>query len=114
MAIAGALIGGAIGAFGRKPNIPGLTPVDVDQQQKLAIQGNQASLPGLENLASGVNNFNMDQALAMTTKALNFVPGGAAAAQGIIGSQLKGEIPADVQANLLRSGAARGFGSGTA
>lgn len=104
-----------MGAFGRKPNIPVLPPIDAAAVQRDTIAGNTAVLPGAQALASSINTFNYDQQLAQTRKALEFaLPGGFGKMQDITRSQLAGEIPDDVQQQLLRSGASKAFGSGTA
>jgi hypothetical protein len=75
-------------------------------------------LPSLKALGSQVNDFNQEQQLKSIQKALEFaLPGGLGKAQGIVNSQLAGEIPADVQAQIQRSSAARaisgGYGGGS-
>lgn len=115
MAISGALIGKAIGAFGSKPKIPDLPQIDPSQVQQQSISGNLAASPGAQQLASGVNAFNATEAQKLFKQALEFLtPGGFSKLSGIIGSQLGGEVPQDVQQQLLRSGAARALASGTA
>jgi hypothetical protein len=114
VAVAGALIGGALGSYGRKPEIPTLPAIDPTQVQQATIAGNRDALPGAQSLASSVNAFNLDQAIAATRKALEFAaPGALGQAQGIVSSQLRGELPADVQASVLRSGAGRALAGGT-
>jgi hypothetical protein len=118
VAVAGALISNAIGAFGRKPTIPKLPEISPDNIQQQAIAGNLNSLPSLQALGSQVNDFNQEQQLKSIQKALEFaLPGGLGKAQGIVNSQLAGEIPADVQAQIQRSSAARaisgGYGGGS-
>lgn len=109
MAVAGALIGGAIGAFGTKPKIPKLPEIDPSKVQTQTVEGNIAAMPKLQELGARVNQFNQQQ----LAKALEFsLPGGLAAAQGIISSQLRGEIPADVAVQVANKAAAQGFQSG--
>lgn len=109
MAVAGALIGGAIGAFGKKPQIPGLPPINPDDIQNQTIAGNAGSLSGAQALASRVDQFNFDQ----LAKALEFwSPGSLEKLQGSIGAQLSGILdPADTQ-SLIRSSTAAGYGKG--
>lgn len=100
--------------FGRKPDVPILPSVDIDKVQRDTVAGNAAILPGAQAVASSINTFNYDQALTQTRKALDFaLPGGFGKVQNITNSQLAGEIPEDVQQQLLRAGASRGFASGT-
>lgn len=109
MAVAGALIGGAIGAFGKKPQIPKLPAINPDTIQSQTVAGNQAALPGANALASGVNSFNLDE----LAKALNFwSPGSFDKISGTIANQLSGTLdPQDTQA-LIRSSTAAGYGKG--
>ncbi len=118
MAVAGALIGGAIGAFGRKPKIPQLQPVNPTAIQSQTIAENATALPAAEQLGSQVNNYNVKEQLGMLSKALEFVaPGQLQKAQGIVSSQLNGEVPPDVAAAVQRRAAAQsllgGYGGGS-
>lgn len=111
MAISGALIGKAIGAFGRKPNIPEMPRLDPTAVQGQAIQGNQQNLGAATQLGSAVNRFNRDQ----FTRMLEFAaPGALGKAQEITASQMRGEIPDDVGASVMRSAAGRAFSGGFA
>lgn len=101
-------------AFGKKPIVPTWDVIDPNKVQQDTIHSNQLAQPGAQQLAASTNSFNINQALEMTRKSLDFVPGGAGKVQDFIGSELRGEVPGDVSAQLQRSGAARGFGSGTA
>lgn len=114
MAIAGALIGNAIGGFGRKPVIPALPNLNPSQIQQEAISGNADTLPSLKALGSSVNEYNQSEQLKAIQKALDFAagPGALTKAQGIVNSQLSGEVPADVQALIQRQSAARGMAGG--
>lgn len=113
MAIAGALIGGAIGAYGRKPEIPVLPGIDPTQIQQAAISANIDALPGAQRLASQVNQFNTDQALANTRRALEFfAPGALGQVQNIVSNQLAGNLSPELQSSVMRSSAGRAFGTG--
>lgn len=119
MAVAGALIGGALGSFGRKPEIPKLPGIDPNQVQSATIAANKDALPNLEALGSAVNAYNQKEQLGMLSKALEFfAPGQLQKAQGIVDSQLGGEIPRDVALQVQRNSAAQallgGFGGGSA
>jgi hypothetical protein len=95
--------------FGEKPKVPTFTPIDPTAEQANAVAGNQQNLPGAENLASGVNQFNIDQ----LAKALQFsLPGGLQQSQANILSQLKGEIGPEASAAISSSSVAKGFGMG--
>lgn len=111
--IAGALVGGALGAFGKKVDVPNLPGIDPNAIQTNTIAGNAQSLPGLEALGASVNQFNVKQQLAAVTQALNvFAPGQLEKAQGITTSELNGEVPADVQRQLQRQAVAGAYGRG--
>lgn len=114
MAIAGALIGGAIGAFGKKPTVPELKPISPDATQKATVAGNAASFADIAALATRVNTFNQDQLNALIDRAL---PGARQQIQETLASQLRGEIPKDVQSAIFRgvaerSAAGNAFGGG--
>lgn len=115
MAVAGALIGGAIGGFGKKPKIPELPQIDPSQIQQQTVGGNIAALPQAQQLGASVNAFNAAQAQQIFKQALNFLmPGGFDQVSSVLGSQARGELPTDVQQQLLRSGAARSLAGGYA
>lgn len=108
MAIAGALIGGAIGAFGKKPVVPTLKPIDPNATQAATVAGNQANFADIAKLATGVNTFNQDQLNALIDRVL---PGARQQIQETLSSQLRGEIPKDVQNAIFRGNAERMAGS---
>lgn len=111
--IAGALVGGALNSFGSKVKIPDLPSIDPNAVQQQTISGNQNALPGAEQLASDVNSFNIKQQLAALTQTLNVLaPGQLQKVQGIVNSQLNGEVPTDVQAQLQRQSVAGAYGRG--
>jgi hypothetical protein len=115
MSIEGALIGGALGAYGKKPKVPDLKPIDVNAVQKATTLGNIANFGDISKLATGVNTFNQDQLDMLIDRVL-----GAGARQQIqsnLASQLRGEIPQDVRNAIYRGNAERGaagnaFGGG--
>jgi len=119
VAVAGALIGNAIGAFGEKPNIPALPPIDPTKVQADAIAGNLGGLQKTQELGAGVNTFNVQQRLGMLQQAMSAagMGGGLAQAGSNIMSQLRGEINPDVAAQIQRNSAgqalAGGFGGGS-
>lgn len=111
--IAGALVGGALGAYGSKVKVPDLPAIDPQQVQATTIANNTAALPGLEQLGSAVNSFNTKEQLSRLTQALNVLaPGELQQAQGIASSQLRGEVPSDVQAQIQRQSVAGAYGRG--
>lgn len=116
MPVIGTLLGKAIfgnDAFGRKPQVPDLPPIDPAKVQAQTIADNQAALPGAQQTAGEVNKFNVQQQLATLTQALNFLsPGSADTLRGTVASQLRGEVPEDVQRQLLRQSVSGAFGRG--
>lgn len=105
----GALIGWGLGAYGEKPTVPQLAKIDPNQVQQQTVAGNLASFKDIAGLAAGVNTFNQDQLEALIDRAL---PGARQQIQSNIGSQLRGEIPADVAANVRNLTAARAQAGG--
>lgn len=102
MAVAGALIGGAIGAFGEKPIIPDFKRVDTTREQKLAVEGNLANLPEIQQIGAGVNAFNADQINKMLETILPGTGAMKTKAVSVISDLLAGKLPQDV-ADLVAS-----------
>lgn len=103
----GAAIGLALGAYGKKPKVPELTPVSPDATQKATVAGNAANFGDIAKLAANVNTFNQDQLNALIDRVL---PGARQQIQSNISSQLRGEIPQDVQNAIYRGVAERSAG----
>lgn len=113
MAIAGALIGDAIGAFGSKPKIPSLPQIDPTKVQQQSVEGNLANFGNAAALGAQVNEWNSAQSIASLKRALDFVaPGMLNQAQNITSAQLRGELPADIESSVMRSNAGRAFAGG--
>lgn len=111
MAIAGALIGGALGAFGEKPKIPDLETIKPSEIQAKTIKGNLGQLPELEKLGAEVNRINTQNLINSLNMA---VPGGVSSAQKLIASQLRGEIPEDISQSVQQSAAETALNLGVA
>ena len=112
MAIIGTLIGKAAfgdSAFGTKPIVPELRAINIDQVQQQAAAGNQAALPQLSELASSVNASNAKQTRAVLDMQL---PGQTQQAVDFVGSQLRGEVPMDVQQLIQNRSASSAFSLG--
>ena len=95
--------------FGSRPSVPDFVPVDYGVQQQKAVSENQAALPGIENLASSVNDFNeaaLAKSLGISTSAFRSLKAGTTSS---IGDLLKGNIPADVLDAIQRQGSERGL-----
>ena len=111
-ATVGVLVQKLLGGFGKKPEIPIYKQVDPTAEQGAAISGNLANLGGAQRLASKTNQFNLQQLQSMLG---TMMPGYAGMQKQIgtnIQSQLRGELPPDVQARLQDSAAARSIGGG--
>lgn len=109
MAVAGALIGGAIGAFGKKPKVPALADISPDLIQQQTTKGNIANFADIAALATSVNTFNQDQLDALIERALG--PGVRQQFQKNIASQARGEVPEDVSRAITRYQAGRNVGA---
>lgn len=105
--IAGALVGRALGAYGDKPVIPDLPQIDPTQVGAETIAGNLANLPQAQALAAAVNKGNAAQLRALLNRG-----GQLDLAESIVGSQLRGELPADVQRSLQDQVASQALGLG--
>lgn len=108
MAVAGALIGGAIGAFGEKPKIPQLQDINPDLVQAQTTKGNLANFGDIAKLVTQVNTLNQDQLNALIDRAL---PGARDQIAKNISSQLRGEVPEDVSRAITRYNAGRNVGA---
>jgi hypothetical protein len=109
MSVLGALVGDAIGAFGKKPKVPELPTIDPTATQQKTVAGNLSNLPDIMQLGAGVNLFNQQQLMKLQEMAL---PGGLAQGQANILAMLKGELPADVARAVTRSAAGRAIAGG--
>lgn len=109
MAIAGALIGNAIGAFGKKPKKQYYETVDPTKVQADTVAGNAANFGDIAALAARVNTFNQDQLDALIERRL-----GAGSVESIkkhLASGLRGEVAPDVVRALTNYRASRGYGA---
>ncbi len=112
----GGLIGAAGAYFGGKKaaGTAPLSPIDLQLEQKKAIEGNLVNEGSIEALLSRSNSFNQDQSLSLMEKAM---PGYTKLAGKLTGlaSDLATnpyDLPPDVQANLQRQAAERGISVG--
>ena len=93
----------------KKVQIPSWIDVAPGVEQQAAIKENLAALPTATTLTSKVNAFQRAEFL----KGMEEVaPGAMKAAGASVTDLLEGNLPADVQAGILRSGAARSLGLG--
>lgn len=93
--------------------MPDFTPVNVQESQNKAITGNLAALPKLEELASRINSFTSDELLKQLNKLYPGYSEMLKKQQDVIGSGLRGELPADVVRNVKQYAAEAGTGRGT-
>lgn len=97
---------------GKSPDMPVLKPIDLGEEQQKATKGNTAALPGLESLASRVNEFTSGERL----KALrNVIPGldtSIADLMAGLGRGLKGQVPIEDRDRQFNASVAKAVGSG--
>lgn len=98
--------------WGSKVQVPEYHSLDYGTEQGLAIGNNSKNLAADENLVSQSNLFSNNQTTKMLNTAVPGFSGLSKTASTQMGSMLKGEIPADVQAQIQNSDAARSLGGG--
>lgn len=93
-------------AFGRKPNVPDFPSLTGIMQNM--VGANQAIMPDLTKMAGTINTYNMGayqtKYEALRSQVADWFPNWQSA--------LKGEVPADVSAQVQNSAAARAVGGG--
>lgn len=92
-----------------------VAPVDLQEEQTKAIEGNIANQAKIESLVSSTNAFNQSQATSMMESA---IPGFSALQSKLMATTNDlltnpYDLPKDVQANLERLAAERGVSAGT-
>lgn len=100
------------GLLQEKPKVPEFTPVDTKQEQANAINANLQNLSSAQELASKTNAFNYDQMTGMLKKFIPNYDQLLSQTGSNIESMLKGEIPKDVQDQIMRNVAQRGIAGG--
>ena len=100
------------GLFGSTPQVPPWQNVSLTGSQTEAIGANQASLGGIENLATGVNTFNQQQLTQLMNSIMPGWSGSASTASKNISDELSGKIPSDVAGNIQSSAAAQALTGG--
>lgn len=100
--------------FDEAPDVPAAPQVNAQEQQKKSIQGNLDNFDLAALLADKTNEFNYDQLDEMLRKAIPGYENIKNLQSEALQSQLKGEIPQDVQDAIQRNAATRstygGFG----
>jgi len=100
--------------FGKKPVVPQLKPIDLGKEQGVAVQNNLNVLPEAEKLTEQSNLFSaeqVDKMLRRFTPDLDSITG---QISSNLDSWLKGEVPEDVQRELMTSSAGRALEGGYA
>jgi hypothetical protein len=105
--IAGALIGRALGSFGDKFEMPPWEQIDPAQIQSQTVTGNLGVLAQAQSLAAAVNKGNAAQLRAILNRG-----GQLDLAESITASQMRGELPQDIQRLLANQVAAQSLGLG--
>jgi hypothetical protein len=105
--------GGWMGlTFGQTPAVPKWNPITATGAQADAVSGNQAAMPGLENLASGVDTFNEQQLMQLFNSVMPGFTAATTTAGANIESELSGKIPTDVSEAVQSSDAAKALTGG--
>lgn len=94
------LVGGLMGAYGSKVNVPALTPISPDQVQQQAIAGNLSVLPQAQKLAGQVNQFSLDQIKSLMNQLAPGYTDTLALGTKNATALMRGELPADVVRSL--------------
>lgn len=116
------MIGGAVvtgvGSYLARPKAPkvaGIEDIDLQAEQKKALEGNLASQGSIEALISRGNQFSTDQALGITEKTMpgfgDLTKSLTSRAQGLADNPY--DVPQEVQKNLERIAAEKGISAGT-
>lgn len=85
---------------------------DPSQSAAAAITGSQANMPALQEMASGINQFNLGEQLGQYETALPGYGNMVGQSAGNIGSRLRGELPGDVVSQMTQQAAERGVSMG--
>lgn len=93
--------------YGGKPIVP-----NPNATASSAISGNAANLPGAFNLAGQVNAFNQGQLLDQYSMAIPNYSNLVGQESGIVGNELKGQLPQDVINQITQRAAERGVITG--
>ena len=115
MGLFGDLVTGALGGFSSKPSVPSWKSVTLggtSGAQSEAIASNLSNLPGAEDLAGQVTQFNQDQITKMLEAVIPGWSGISGTASSTIKSMLEGKIPSDVAAAIQQSSAAQSLTGG--
>lgn len=110
---AGKALGGILSG-GKKTKVPTFRPVDSTKSQKDAIAGNLTNFNSASDLAARTNQFSQEE---LDDALENAIPGFSGIKQQVssnLASQLRGELPDDVQDQIQKMNAERALGAGVA
>lgn len=99
---------------GDKPVVPDFPTVNTSDEIGKALSANLANFGSASNLASKTNKFNFDEIQKMLRESIPQYDEMMKSGSSVIASELKGEIPADVAAQITRSGAVKALTGGFA
>lgn len=103
--------------FGAKPQIADFTPIDLSAEQIKALQADLAAFPEIQQLGNEMQQMMLSQYEAAIPGFRDILAAGGKTTQTMLSqaeSELKGQIPADVQAAVGRTAAYQSLMSGTA
>lgn len=106
-------IGAIAGLGGNNPSKLPLINIDPSKVQQNTLTGNIAAAPKAFELADLANTFSADQLNKQLEKMIPGYAGLRNQATGVIGSELRGEIPKDVERLLQQRAAEKGVTLGT-
>ena len=107
-------VAGLLGLYGKKPEVPGYSPVDVQQEQLNAISGNLAAMPQITALTEKANVLASTEQLKALEKMYPGYSNLRDKYTSTLGQLMTGELPKDVQEYIQRQGAQQAVKSGTA
>lgn len=95
-------------AYGGAPNVP-----NPATSAGSAISGNMGNLGQIYNLAGSANAFNTQQEKNILASMIPNYAALSGSQSGLIGEELKGQVPQDVISEILQGAAERGIATGT-
>ena len=111
---AGSLFSFAGNLMKKRVAVPAFVPVNAQQQQMKAIQGNAEAMPELEKLGTSVNQYNQGELLDALRNAIPNYDKIAANAGKLVEDYTAPGIPKDIQDLIRRKSAARATEGGYA
>lgn len=112
MGLFGDLVKDAMGGFPSKPKVPQAPRVDTGAAHRRATEANVAALPGLEDLAGTVNEFNVGERRKLLRSAIPSYGAITGGAGSVLEDWLGGRLSPDVAAAVRRNAGARAYAGG--